>query len=176
MKKLFHITNLAFICTLFFVGNVYSSNAGKSFNEGIRAARTGNIDVAYMYFSDVLRNNSEPKLAQEALFAIGEYYFCTNAYNYSYTAFKDLIFDCDNDLTKLFALAYQFEIAKKDNMKARLKEIEKEIATFQKITFLFRDFKEHTYESPMNKRYKAKHFIDKIEFYIDEIFFSEVPY
>ncbi len=175
-KKIFLIFNFVFISSTLLVSNVNTANIRKSFNEGVKAARSGKIDFAYMHFSEFLRNNPESELAQEALFAIGEYHFFSGSYNYAYSSFDDLLGYPRNDLMKLFALAYQFEIAKKDNIKKKLKEIEKEIGTFQKVTFLFRDFKEHAYNSPLNKQYKAKHFIDKIEFYIDGKFFTEVPY
>lgn len=161
---------------LFFLNKGYSKQGKSSYILGVKAAKSGNLGFAYMYFRDFLRNFPESELAKDALFALGEYYFAINDNSDAVRYFNQFVEDYPECKTKIFALGYLMEIARKEGEHNLLKKLEKELVVFQKLSFLFRDFKEYTYVSPLSKKYKVVYFIDKIEIYIDENSFAQVAY
>ena len=75
-----------------------------------------------------------------------------------------------------FVLAYLIKIAQKNGDEETVKKLEKELIASQQVSLLFRDFKELQYVSAMSKKYKALYFIDKIEIYIDNELFAQIPF
>ena len=73
-------------------------------------------------------------------------------------------------------MAYLLELFRQIEKKDLAEKLTKDIVTFQQVSLLFRNFKEYKYLSSFYKKYKAAHFIDRIEFYIDGKIFTKVFY
>ncbi len=146
------------------------------YTKGIKAAQYGNMDFAFMNFHMFLNAYPGSKIASEVLFAMGEYHFANFNYRDATNAFGKIINDYPKSKTRIFTLVYLLEISRKQKNENLIKNLETEIASSQQIILLFREFKEYEYRSPLSKKYRAIHFIDKVEFYIDDEFFTEVSY
>ena len=77
---------------------------------------------------------------------------------------------------KLFALAYLYKLSKESERDNLVKKVRKEIITFKQQSFLFRVFKNYQYRSPLYLSHKAVYYIDRVEFYIDDQLFAEIPF
>jgi len=154
----------------------YAGSAAFFYEEGIRAAKSGNLDKAFMSFRALIREHPKSKLKEKALFGLGEYYFHIVDYYDASLMFTRLINDYPNSKSRIFCLAYLLEIAKKQQNQDLIEKLEKHILTFQQHSFIFRDYKEYVYSSPFSKKYKAVYFIDKIEFYVDGELFTTIRY
>jgi outer membrane protein assembly factor BamD (BamD/ComL family) len=53
----------------------YAEEPAASLSRANQALQTGQIDFAFMYYRDLLKDNSNSKYRNAALFASGEYYF-----------------------------------------------------------------------------------------------------
>lgn len=148
----------------------------KLYSQGIKAARSGDIDFAFMNFYRLLSIFPESEFSEDALFATGEYYFLIGDYYDAARTFNRFINNYPGSEAELFALIYLLEIAKIRGKEKLVKILEKEIVTSQRLAFLFRDFKEYKYLSPLFKSYKVVYFIDKVEFYIDGKLFTKISY
>ncbi|UCC94883.1 MAG: hypothetical protein JSW40_08745 [Candidatus Omnitrophota bacterium] len=155
----------------------YAQSPGRLYYEASKAARSGRIDFAYMHLNELLRCCSDSLLAEKALFGVGEYYFSVAAHYDAASSFIRFNEEYPQSKARLFALAYIFEIARSNEREDLQKHLEREILTFKQLSLLFADYKEYVYVSPLfSKEYKAVHFIDRIEFYIDGELFTKVPY
>jgi len=144
------------------------------YNQGIRAVNEKNFNLAFMYFQQFLRAYPDSKLAESVLFAIGEYYFSIKAYYDSFHTFSRLVKGFPESKARLFAMVYLLETAKRENKQDAVNELKKQIVTYQKVKLLFSDFKEYTYTAPASRKYKAIYYIDRVEIFIDEEFFTEI--
>jgi tetratricopeptide (TPR) repeat protein len=130
----------------------------------------------YLDYRDLLKDNSNSKYRNAALFASGEYYFMIADYEDARKYFTSYIETNPRPNSKLFALMYLWKISKMKNEDAATQELEKQIMTFEKQSFVFRDFKERTFESPLDRDYKAVFSIDKVAFYVEGGLFEEISY
>ena len=172
-----------YITTLVFIGLVCGGTAypqtaaGKFYSQAIKEARAGNLDFAYMRLRSILSNFPDSKYAEDALFAVGEYFYLISNYQDSLRSFEHFINKYPDSKAKPFVLAYLLDMAKKLNMSEKIiKDFEKQIVTCQQLSLLFRDFKEYQYTSTLNKKHKVVYYIDKIEFHIDGEFFLQTNY
>ena len=115
-------------------------------------------------------------MAEDALFSLGEYYFGVSDYHDAVKAFSRFIASYPESEAKLFAFAYLLEVARDEGNQDLAGMLTKEIVTSKQLNLLFSEFKKQTYISSFSKEYKAIFFIDKVEIYIDEEFFSEISY
>lgn len=171
------------IITLMFISLVCNSTvypletAGKFYSQALKEARIGNLDFAYMRLRALLSNFPDSKYAEDALFAVGEYFHIISNYRDSLGTFDHFINKYPDSKAKPFVLAYLLDISKKLNMDEKIiKTLEKQIVTCQQLSFLFRDFKEYEYTSAINRKHKVVYYIDKIEFHIDGEFFLQTNY
>lgn len=172
------IKKLVFFCvlSLSICHLVFAAEDAALYSEGFRAARRSDIDLAFMNFHRIVKLYPESRFAEKALFGIGEYYFTVGGYPEAYRIFKQYVSKYPESKQRIFALAYLFDIVSRvDNLKVADK-LRTEIATCQQVSFIFRDSKVYKYYSPLAKRYKALHFIDKVEFYIDGVLLTQVTY
>jgi hypothetical protein len=77
---------------------------------------------------------------------------------------------------KLIALAHLYRIAQIRKDHALVEQIKREIVNFQQVGFVFKEFKEDQYLSPMRYAYRVIFRIDKVEFYREGGLFAEVFY
>lgn len=144
--------------------------------KGVAAAKAKDIHLAFMNFRMFLDSSPKSKLAENALFSIGEYYFLTSNYSDAAGAFQRFIKNFPESRAKIFALAYLLEIAKKKTNQEDISALQNEIAASKQLIFLFSESKQYKYKSAFSKNYKALYFIDRIEFYIDEALFTKISF
>jgi len=172
-----YIIVLAFVLPFLVVSKIAYPVEGRSlYYEGLHAARFGDKDIAFMDFKEFLKDFPDSKLAKNALFSIGEYYFSIFDYRDAAKSFGRFIELYPESKAKLFALVYLHEIAKKGGNQELVEKISKEIITSKQLRLLFSDFKEYIYWSAFSNQYKAVFFIDKVEIYINEKLFTELSY
>ena len=172
-KKLFFIV---IISAFFSSYQVFANSANFLYEEGVKAAKSGNLDKAFMNFRALIREYPKSRFRENALFGLGEYYFHIADYHDASLIFIQLIDSYPDSESKIFSLVYLLEIAKKQQSQDLIEKLEKDILTFKQHSFIFKDFKKYSYSSPLAKKYKAVYFIDKIEFYIDGELFTTTRY
>lgn len=138
--------------------------------------RSSDLDFSFMRFRSAIADSKGKKCPEDALFAMGEYYFLIADYRDCIDSFGRLLKDYPNSRGKLFAIAYLLNITKKTGQDTLAKSFEKNILTSQRMSFLFRKFKTYKYKSPLERNYKAVYYIDRIEFYVDGELFEKVSY
>ncbi|MDP1854279.1 MAG: outer membrane protein assembly factor BamD [Candidatus Omnitrophota bacterium] len=155
---------------------VYAQMDKSLYFQGIRAAKNGELDSAFMNFKMFLDDFGESKLAENALFAVGEYYFLTSNYYDAFAAFNRFVKKYPKSKARVFALVYLLEIAKRQKNAELVENLEKEIISSRQVVLLFAESKEYKYLSAFLRSHKAIYSIDKVEFYIDDLFFAKVYY
>ncbi|MFH1413595.1 MAG: hypothetical protein ABIG56_01965 [Candidatus Omnitrophota bacterium] len=173
-KRLFIILLL---CLLFFGYNLgYAGGDALMYSHAVKAAKAGNLSAAFMYFHSLMNSNPDSKYRAEALFAIGEYYFLiANSYD-AFISFADFVNEFPDSQGKVFALVYLLKIAEKIDKTSIAQGLEKDIVTFKRLLFLFKDYKEYEYLSPLHREHKLVYFIDKVEAYVNGELFAQIPY
>ncbi|MFH2137527.1 MAG: hypothetical protein ABII88_03330 [Candidatus Omnitrophota bacterium] len=139
-------------------------------------AKNGAIEYAFMNFHSILAYSAASQYYKEALFACGEYYYLAGAYTDAEEMFIKFIQQDSDSEAFLFALAYLFKISRQDRDSRFSDELKKQIIESHQLSLLFSDFKENKYLSPLNKKYKALYFIDRVEFYIDGKIFEKIEF
>ena len=129
-----------------------------------------------MYYNALSRDYSDSKYRHKFLFAKGEYYFWMPDYQEAKDTFEDLLKEFPETDGKLVVLAYLYRIAQIQKDNVRLDQITKEIVSFRQVGFVFKEFKENQYLSPMHYAYRVIFHIDKVEFYREGGLFAEVSY
>ncbi len=140
------------------------------------AAGSGQIDAAFMHFRSLLTEYPHSKYEERALFAMGEYYFRAADYRDAAQMLTSLLEGYPDSEGRLFALAYLLKIAERAGEEALAQKLKNEIVTLRQHSFLFRNFKEYKYLSPLSRKYRALYYIDKIEFYVDGELFAQISY
>ncbi|MGD0335989.1 MAG: outer membrane protein assembly factor BamD [Candidatus Omnitrophota bacterium] len=173
MKK-----SILIIAILLFLaaGAAYADDASHAFAEALTAAHNDENNFAFMQFRTFLQEYPESKYAQQAMFAIGEYYFMSANYSQAKETFYKFIEKYPDAASRIFAMAYLLNMASRlsDN-KASL-DIQKKIINFTRLTLLFRKSKEYKYASAFNKKLVAVYSIDSIKFYAQDKLFAEISY
>lgn len=149
---------------------------GQIYSQAIRESRSGNMDAAFMQLRSLLTGYPDSKYAENALFAVGEYYFLIADYDDSSRAFVKYLDDYPESKFISFALMYLLKIAEKRGDGLLAKSLEKKIVTFRRVCFLFKECKEYKYRSVLNKKHRAAYYIDKVEFYIDGALFAKISF
>lgn len=164
------------VITVWFAGAGFVYSAGDLYSKAIEFSEAGSAHFAFMHFNKLLRNYPESKYRQDALFATGEYYFETRSFHSAQKTFKTYLDEYPDSEETIYILAYLLHIAQRDKDLSLAGDLEKKIIDLQQVSFVFRDSKEMTYRSPLNKKYKAMVRIDKIEFYLEGDLFAQVSY
>jgi outer membrane protein assembly factor BamD (BamD/ComL family) len=174
MRK--HIISIIVFLIILYPLTGYSTEDACLYRDGIKAMRNGDIDTAFMNFHLLLNTNPNSSFAHDCLLALGDYYFSNNAHSDACHIFEQFMDQFPESEAKIFVFAYLLEIAAREKNEELIKNLKKEIITFMQISLLFRDFKEYKYSPSYSKNYKAVYFIDKIEFYVDEVLFTKIYY
>ncbi|MFH1767861.1 MAG: outer membrane protein assembly factor BamD [Candidatus Omnitrophota bacterium] len=146
------------------------------YDQGIKNAKAGNFDFAFMNFNSLLETFPQSKYEENALFAVGEYYIINSNYRNAKEAFSRFVNDFPQAKAKLFAFAHLLDIAMREKNEKQSEKIKKQIATSQQLSLLFSEYKVFKYSSPLSKRYKVIYYIDKIEFYLDDKLLKQISY
>lgn len=155
---------------------VYAQTDKSLYSQGVRAAKSGELDSAFMNFKMFLDDFKESKLAENALFAVGEYYFLTSNYYDAFATFNRFVRKYPKSKARIFALVYLLEMAKRQKNEEFVENLEKEIISSRQVVLLFIESKESKYLSAFLRNHKAVYSIDKVEFYIDDRFVTKVYY
>lgn len=157
------------------IQKIYSKEDRELYSQALNAVRHQETVFAFMHFHALLECCPKSKFFEDALFAVGEYYFSISDYYNATDSFLKLINQYPNSGARPFALAYLAEIARKNKKVDLARDLEKEIIRFKSARLLFREFKEHKYISSFSNRYKATYFIDRIEIHINNELFAKIP-
>lgn len=169
-----------FLLVAFFVllssASAYAGESQRLYASAIKAAKDKDFDGAFMSFRELLTRFPGSPQAEEALFATGEFYFLIGDHADARAALIRLVTEYPRSKARIFALVYLLKIAEKQSPGALAENLRKEIITSKQLVLLFRDFKEFLYLSPLARKHKATHFIDKVEFTIDGEPFAQITY
>ena len=165
-----------FVISFWFVSTGFAPGAFEMYSKAVKFAKAGQDHFAFMHYNELLRNYPMSEYREQALFAIGEYYFRMPDFQEAAEAFQTFLKDYPDSEEKLYALAYLLNIANKDKIELSVQSLEKQIINLQQVSFVFRESKEVSYRSPLNQHYKTVIHIDKIEFYVEGELFAKVSY
>ncbi len=177
MKK--YKDKILFLVCFFFILSLasgYAQEAGQLYSTAVAEARSGNIHLAFMRFRTILLNYPDSKYAENALFAIGEYYSLIADYPDAIKAFTQYLNEYPDSKANVFVFMYLLKIARIQEKEKAVKDFEKKIITLKQTTFLFRESKEYKYRSPFYRKHRVVYYIDKIECYVDGELFAKISY
>lgn len=175
MKKILSILIL-FIC-LVGAGNLSADTAASKYQEAARLVKKRQYDFAFLAFRSVVRDYPQSKYAQEALFALGEYYYFIKSYGEADKTFNEYISKYSDSRGAIFARVYLWKIIEhSDKVPERKKEaLDKLTAYFfsKPLFLLFSEYKELSYLSPFENKLIIRHYVDKIEVYRNGQIFAQ---
>ena len=172
MKKIL----FTFFSVIFFNSSLYALDVSPLLKKGHPQTPPPSIDFLFMGYRSILREQPHSKYRDDALFASGEYYYLVSDYSQAELFFNQYLLEGKNPERKLFARGYLFDIAQIQKKDQIIKELAKEIRTFKKHTFIFRDFKEYSLNSPLKRKHKAIYSINKIEIYAEEKLLAQISF
>jgi tetratricopeptide (TPR) repeat protein len=164
---------------LFIAVSLFSANANAStamFYKGLRAVRSGQLDAAFMRFRSFLQSYPKSKLAPDTIFALGEYYNFTNNPKMAAVYFTRFLHQYPEHQAKIFACAYLLDMAKMSKRPEAVEFLEREIVTTYNLSLVFSKYKQYTYKSPFNKKYKALYYMDSVQMYVNDDLFTKISY
>ncbi len=129
------------------------------------AAASADQNSAFSFFHSLLRFGEASPYYDDALFAVGEYYFWNSDYGDSRTALTALLTCYPQGKAAPFAAAFLLRIDESSRPGFSSDDLRKKIITFKQLSLLFSEYKEYSYNSPLGNLYKAVYFIDRVEFY-----------
>ncbi|MBM3248850.1 MAG: outer membrane protein assembly factor BamD [Candidatus Omnitrophica bacterium] len=169
------ITIIIILTIFLFAIDGYSQDK-ELYNKATKLARDKKIDFAFSYLDMVVNIYPKSRFFENSLFSCGEYYFISGDRYSAKNIFKKFIALLPESKAKPFALAYLLKIAELDKKQDIVDNLQKEIISFKQVSLVFRDFKEYSYLSALNKEYKIVYFIDSVEIYIDGNLFEKIPF
>jgi len=161
---------------LFGTPAAHAGEDGKLYKKGLYFARSGQAEFAFMQYRTILLKYPDSRYREDATFAMGEYFFAVNDRVAAKEKFTEYVRDFPEGKGKIFALAYLLKIAGLEEDKDSSQKLRNDIITFRQISLVFRNYKEYTYRSPLNKNYRALFLIDKIEISLQGAEFVEISY
>jgi len=155
---------------IFSAHGVYAAGFARArYDAAVRYIKLKQPDFALMEFRSLLREFPKSPLVQKTSFAIAEYYYNNKMYNDAIKSFAGYVKDYPDSKAGIFAKVYLLKIIEeiKDpawEEKRLFEEIQKDF--FSKPLFLlFKEYKETSYKSPLQNKFKIRYYIDNIEVY-----------
>jgi TolA-binding protein len=176
MNKKIYSPLILFILALSFNGSALAQDEGWLYSSAIKEARAGNREFAFIHLHSLVRTYPESKYLQNSLFAIGEYHFENNNFADAADVFSQILEKFPDSRSTVFAMGYLLKIAQEREAEGLAENLGKAIATFHKLSLVFRNSKVFTYRSAFRNKYKVEYYIDKVEFYKDGELFAQVSY
>jgi outer membrane protein assembly factor BamD (BamD/ComL family) len=176
MMKLYVIILSLLLQGGFWVTCVEASEADLKWQDAIVSAKQGDYDFAFMDFQSFLEEYPESRHCVAAQFALGEYYFLQNNLPMASNAFKNVYSQYPQHQEALIALAYLFKIAEIQKHSADIKDYRSKAASFRQLTFIFNDKKSFKFLSGFQRKHKLVYYINKVELYVNDELFTEVPF
>ena len=155
---------------------VKASEADLKWQEAVRSARHGEDDFAFMDFQAIAQDSPDSCWSLPAAFAVGEYYFLQDNLNMASDAFESFYAKYPRHEEALIALAYLFKIAQSQKNTNAIKEYHHRVASFQQLSFVFKENKTFMFLSGFGHKHKLVFYIDKIELYVDDKLFTQVRF
>jgi tetratricopeptide (TPR) repeat protein len=156
--------------------NAYCQDQARAaYLKAVSDAVDGKPDFAFINFSAIVENYPDSKYYSRALFSIGEYYFQSKDYVKAKYFFTKILACHPIFQEKIFTLAYLLKISRQSLDSDVSKKISMEIVKLNPIGLVFKESKEYSYRSGMNKKYSAVYFIDRIEIKADKEEFEKIP-
>lgn len=169
MRKIRYILSVLIISGVLFSAQAAYAGAWARYNEAVRYIKAKQPDFAFMGFRDIVRDFPKSGFAQKAVFAIAEYYYDHRMYYDAIRSFTGYINDYPGSKANTFAKVYLLKITQeiKDPTPEETKLFE-DLRTdfFSKPLFLlFSEYKETSYRSPSQNKFKIRYYIDNVEVY-----------
>lgn len=142
----------------------------------VHEAKSGNKDFAFMHCRGLLEDYPESKYAPDAAFAIGEYYFITANYENASAALSNFIDKYPDSKGLPFALTYLLRLLQINKNEPLAEKLKNQIISLKRLSLLFQESKGYAYESPLGIKYRMMYYIDKVELYVDDKLFENIPY
>ena len=151
------------------VGGAWAQSAAELYREGVRSARAGQPDFAFASFNLLLAQEDDSAYRDKALFACGEYYYELPSYQDAWRMFTAYVNEFPAGREMPFALAYLFRLANEHARAGDLSDLRRQVigdiqsrAEANELRD-FKEFKELRLRSPMNREYRARYYVDRIE-------------
>lgn len=178
-KALFPIS---YLLILLIPGNIEELFAGpqtarERLVQAERYVAEGEIDFAFMEYRALLEEESEGPMAEEAMFAIGEYYFQqrnTAETKHSFSAFRQ---KSTEEIPTLLASVYLLQCARLsgDTETAhRLERHLKERLSSKELFLFFEENRAQEWTSPLGNRFGLREFVDRLEITLNGRPFYEI--
>lgn len=148
------------------------------YEEGLKLAKEKEYDFAFLSFRSLVQEYPKSKYAQDALFAVGEYFYQVKSYYDVNKIFNEYINKYASSPGAIFAKAYLYKIIEySDKVEERRKETADKLTLdfFSQIPFLLMpENKERSYLSAFNNKFTLNYQPDKIEIYQNGKIFIEI--
>jgi TolA-binding protein len=154
----------------------FAQQESQLYSNAVAQFKTGNDEFAFLNLFSLIRSYPESKYLENSLFAIGEYHYADKNYAGAVDAFSQILEKFPDSKSTVFAMAYLLKIAEKREDGELAANLGKTVATFHKLSLVFRNSKAFTYRSMSMNKYKADYYIDKVEFYKNGELFAQVSY
>jgi TolA-binding protein len=164
------------ILALSFVSLAFAQQESQLYSSAVAQFKVGNDEFAFLNLFSLIRSFPQSKYLENSLFAIGEYHYADKNYAGAAEVFSRIVEEFPDSKSTVFAMAYLLKIAQMRDDAELAADLGKAIATFHKLSLVFRNSKAFTYRSVSMKKYKADYYIDKVEFYKNGELFAQVSY
>jgi hypothetical protein len=142
-----------------------ASDAGDDYARAVAAGKRKDYSAAFMHFRPLTERASPYREA--SLFAVGEYYVLKNVQADAIKALATLVREYPASRYRVFALWYLEMVAERIGRSDLAREYQQHIIMMRQHSFLFRQSKEWSVISPLQRKLKVVYYIDKVEFYVD---------
>lgn len=171
MRKINYILLPAIgLIIIFSAQELYAGGFARTrYNAAVRYIKLKQPDFALMEFRSLLREFPKSPLAQRSWFAIAEYYYDNKMHNDAIKSFTGYLKDYPDSKAGIFAKVYLLKIIEEIKNptweeKRLFEDIQKDF--FSKPLFLlFKEYKETSYKSPLQDKFRLRYYIDNIEVY-----------
>ncbi|MCX7927710.1 MAG: outer membrane protein assembly factor BamD [Candidatus Omnitrophica bacterium] len=164
------------ICPLIAGAQIPSLSEYELFSLASQQVQSGNLDFAFLYFNNLLEQFPSSRYSEQALFAVGEYYFIERNYRQATTTFLKFIDRYPDSVASVFALCYLREIAQYLGDESTTEKLTQLIISCQRLSLVFRESKTISYVSALKRKLCVRYFIDKVEFSINGELFARINY
>lgn len=154
----------------------FAQDVKQLYSTAVREAESGNRDFAFMHCRELLENYPDSKYASDAAFAIGEYYFITANYEFAAEALSNFINDYPDSKGLPFVLMYLLKVPQIHKNESLTEKLKNQIISLKRLSLLFQESKGYAYTSPLGIKYRMMYYIDKVELYVDDKLFENIPY
>jgi outer membrane protein assembly factor BamD (BamD/ComL family) len=153
-----------------------SLSEGELFHRARDQVKRGELDFAYLDFRQLLDQYPSSPYAERVLFAVGEYHFIKRNFRDASDCFLSLVDRYPDSASVIFALSYLLKIAEDRQDRQAVEQLSRTIATFYRLSLVFRNSKQYTYRSALLRRHRVVYYIDKVDFFIDGEPFAQIAY